>query len=245
MLFGRGVAATWFFVAAFGVMGLPAAVRAQSISVQPVTLQLAPGQMSATVKVTNDGDNPTGLQVRAFAWRQQDGQDDLTPSGEILASPPLTTLEPKATQIVRLLLRRPPNPTRESTYRLLIDQIPTGRPNVGGISLAIRLSLPIFASAAETPPAHLAFHVELNKGGNFLVFSNDGGKHEAVRDIVLISGDGHKLKIENASAYVLPGSTRRWRIVTPGSFSPSGNWRLAAHVISGDIDQSVPVVVHP
>jgi fimbrial chaperone protein len=237
LVLGAAVLAAWLLAAGAAV--------AQSLTVQPVSLQLGPGQMTATLSVTNGGDNPTGIQIRAFAWSQPNGKDELTATPAILASPPLTTLVPNSTQVVRLLLRQAPR-GREATYRLLLDQIPSATPSAPTtVTVTLRLSIPIFVEPQPVAPAHLDFHVELSGGQAYLVAANDGGRHDAVRDISLVAGDGRPLKTENGSAYVLSGVTRRWRIMTQGRPPPGGTWHLSAHLESGDIDQPVPVVAIP
>ena len=44
--------------------------RAQSLTVLPVSIQMAPGQMSSELMVINMGDTETSVQVRAFIWSQ-------------------------------------------------------------------------------------------------------------------------------------------------------------------------------
>src|SRR6478735_4896835 len=92
---------------------------AQEISVDPINVRMAPGQGAAILTVVNQGNRETSFQIRAFGWQQnQLGGDQLTPTDELLASPPLATVAPGATQIVRLVLRHLPQ-IREATYRIL------------------------------------------------------------------------------------------------------------------------------
>lgn len=115
-----------------------------SIGVMPVTVQLAPGQMATTLTVSNQGDRETAFQVRAYAWTQTGGSDQLTPTTELLASPPLGTIPAGGKQIMRLMLRRPAQ-GHEASYRILLDQIPPPA-EPGTINLACaypsRFSLP-------------------------------------------------------------------------------------------------------
>jgi P pilus assembly chaperone PapD len=101
------------------------AAGAQSLSVLPVNILLQPGQRATTLTVTNQGNRETAIQVRAYAWSQPDGDDQLTTSDSVVVSPPLASIAPGATQVVRLILRLPPSSAdREATYRILVDQIP-------------------------------------------------------------------------------------------------------------------------
>jgi fimbrial chaperone protein len=221
------------------------AARAQSLMVLPVNLQMAPGQRATTLTVINKGDIETAIQVRAYAWNQPGGDDQLTTSDAVLVSPPLTSIAAGASQVVRLVLRQPPQ-GREATYRIVLDQIPP--PAVPGVvRVVLRMSIPIFAQPATRAVPHVYFHIERDAGTMFLVALNDGGRHEAIREIVLWTSDGHQLKTESSSSpYVLAGVTRRWPIDAQGSLPVlDETLRLTAHADSGAIEQQVQVVNAP
>jgi fimbrial chaperone protein len=240
------IAATGRLVAFLGILLAARAASAQSLTVVPVTFQLPPGQAATALTLANGGSRATSVQVRAFAWSQSAGEDQLTPSAELVVSPPLATIAPGASQIVRLLLRRPPQ-DHEATYRILIDQIPPPA-EPGVVHVVLRLSLPVFAEAAtRTAPAHLQFRMTRDADEAYLVALNDGGRHQAVRNIVLTTSDGRKLKTEaNASPYVLAGASHRWRISARTLLPAAGETvRVTADADTGTgtIDQSIPVTV--
>ena len=241
----RRVVAAVGSVPAFLVLLAGGVAGAQSLMVLPVNVQMAPGQRATTLTVINRGDSETAIQGRAYAWNQPDGDDQLTTSDAVLVSPPLTSIAPGAAQVVRLVLRRLPQ-GREATYRIVLDQIPP--PVVPGtVRVVLRMSIPIFAQPATRAVPHVYFHIERDAGKIFLVALNDGGRHEAIREIVLWTSDGRKLKTEpSASPYVLAGVTRRWPIDAQGSLPlPDETLRLTAHADSGAIEQQVQVVNAP
>ena len=241
------VLAPLFASALFGaIMGPPAAsvAQAQGLSVLPVTIQLAPGQLAAALTVINQSDSETSFQVRPFAWHQQDGADQLSDTDDLLASPPLGTISAGATQVVRLVLRKPPQ-GREATYRILLDQIPPPA-TAGTVRIALRLSIPIFAEPATRAVPHVQWRI-LNSGRqSYLEALNDGDRHETARNIALASS-GSTDKVEaNISPYILAGSSRRWRIITSSlPLAPGTAPRLTAQMDSGPLDQTVPVVGGP
>ncbi len=162
------------------------------------------------------------------------------------ASPPLATIAPRATHIVRLVLRLPPQ-GREATYRLLLDQIPPPAAP-GTVRIALRLSIPVLAELAIRVAPHVQFHIERDTGQAWLVAFNDGGRHEAIRDIALTTSEGSGLQTEaNVSPYVLAGATCRWRIVAQARLPvPGGTVCLTAHADTGGIvDQPVSIVAGP
>jgi fimbrial chaperone protein len=221
------------------------AARAQALAVLPVNILLSPGQKTTTLTVTNQGTSETSIQIRAYAWSQNDGEDKLTSSDAVVVSPPLASIAAGATQVIRLILRQPPQDS-EATYRILVDQIPPPA-EPGIVHVVLRLSIPIFAQPITRAVPHLEFHLEDNAGQTYLVGTNDGLRHEAIREIVLTTGDGRTLKEEaSASPYILSGATRRWHITSPDSLPlPSVPLRLTAHGDAGIIEQQVQVVAKP
>jgi fimbrial chaperone protein len=215
------------------------------LSILPVNILLSPGQKAAALAVTNQGSSETAIQIRAYAWNQKDNDDQLTASDSVVVSPPLATIAPGGTQIVRIILRQPPQ-AREATYRILIDQIPPAA-EPGIVHMVLRMSIPIFAQPASRAAPHVLFHLEMDAGQLFLVGINDGLRHEAIRDIVLSTSDGRKLKpAPGGLPYILAGATRRWAIAAQGALPPvNDTLRMTAHADAGTIDQQVRVVGLP
>jgi fimbrial chaperone protein len=239
---GRRIAAAGLVL---GVLLAGHTVRAQSLTVLPVTIQMAPGQMAAALTVLNQGDAETSIQVRALTWHQTDGNDQLAPSGELMVSPPIGTIAAGGTQVVRLILRKPPE-GQEATYRVLVDQIPAPAAP-GTVRIALRLSIPIFAEPATRIAPHVQWRIESSRGQAYLVGVNDGSRHETIRDISLATSGGGLSKVEaNISPYILAGATRRWHILTPGLLmTPGASSHLTAHADMGAIDQPVSTGAGP
>ncbi len=219
--------------------------RAQSLTVLPVSITLAPGQMATSLMVVNQDEAETAVQIRAEAWSEAGGKESLTPSDELLASPPITRIPPGARQVVRLVLRKPVQ-GREATYRILLDQIPP--PAVPGIvHVVLRLSIPVFAEPPVQVLPRVRFHIETASGQAWLVAVNEGGRHELVRDIELVSAGGSwASSAGEASPYVLADSTHRWLIERhDGIAGPGGSVQMTAKVDNGALTQSIPVLAPP
>jgi fimbrial chaperone protein len=213
-------------------------VAVRGLTVTPVVINLAPQQLTTVLTLENHTDREADFQVRPFLWDQPDGSDRLTPTDAIVASPPLGKIAGGAKQVVRIVLRQPAQ-GREATYRLLLDQVPPP-PQPGQVGLALRLSLPLFAEPGVRVSSHLRWSVQPSGGAYALVAVNDGGRHETVRDMALTAADGRRLELEpNVSPYVLPGATRRWKILTPNVAPSREALRLTAHASNGVIDQAV------
>ncbi len=188
---------------------------AQSLKVIPVNVLMSPGQRTATLTVINEGSAETAIQIRTYAWGQAGGNDQLATSSEVIAGPPLASIAPGAAQIVRLVLRRMPEGP-EATYRILLDQIPSVAVP-GEVKIVLHMSIPIFAQPKSRTVSHVQFRVERDAGQVYLVGTNDSMRHEVIRDIVLSTSDGRKLKTAlGADPYILAGATRRWLILVQG-----------------------------
>jgi fimbrial chaperone protein len=215
---------------------------AQALSVLPVNVFLSPGQKATSLTITNQGTTETAIQLRAYAWNQKDNDDPLTASDAIVVSPPLVRIAPGTQQVVRLILRETPQ-GREATYRLLLDQIPPPA-EPGVVHMVLRLSIPIFAQPAGRVFPDMQFHLERDGEKIDLVAINAGNLHEKIRDIVLVTSDGRKLKAESGkSPYILSGATRRWPIAAQDSLPlTSETMQLTAQADAGAIDQQVRFV---
>lgn len=236
MAVGKALAAIFVLLLTGPIAG------AQALSVIPVNIFLSPGQKATSMTVTNQGKTETAIQIRVFAWNQPDGNDKLTASDEVVASPPIATMAPGATQVVRLILRKSPQ-DREATYRILLDQIPPPA-EPGVVHIVLRMSIPIFAQPAIRSFADVQFHLERDAGQIYLVGFNAGNLHESIRNIVLTTSDGRKLKEDtNTSPYILSGATRRWHIAAQDPLPLSSDTlQLTAHANAGAIKEQVRFV---
>ena len=78
-----------------------------SFEVNPIRVDLAPQERSSADRQ----EQRRGVRRSAgavLAWSQQDGRDVLSPTNEVLVSPPIATIAPDKEQIIRVGLRRAP-----------------------------------------------------------------------------------------------------------------------------------------
>ena len=214
----------------------------QGLAVSPVTIEMQAGQRTAVLTVQNHSDADAAFQVRPFAWDQAQGLDTLQPTDDVLVSPPLGRLPVGASQVVRLVLRRPAD-GREASYRVWLDQIPPPA-SPGKVAFSLRLSIPVFVEPAGRIAARVRWSVEQRGAELVLAGVNEGTRRQVVRQVVLNAPDGARFGLEaNVSPYILAGATRRWRILSEGPPpSPGETLRLTARADTGDVDQGVPVV---
>src|SRR3546814_20680504 len=101
-------------------------------------------QTASALGLSNTGKSALHAQVRIFHWTQADGNDKLTPTTDLVASPPMVSIEPGKRQLVRIIRVNDgliPHKV-ERTFRLLVDELPgPGRP---GVKFDHSYSIPVF-----------------------------------------------------------------------------------------------------
>ena len=134
---------------------LLAAVKAQaasSVLIWPIDPVLEADQQASALWLENRGTAPANLQVRVFAWRQGDYQEQFQAQREIIGSPPVANIAPGQKQLIRLTRTGPSPAGQEQAYRIIIDEIPPAIPvdkaepgATAAIRLQMRYSVPLFA----------------------------------------------------------------------------------------------------
>jgi fimbrial chaperone protein len=223
------------------------AASAGSLSVSPIRVDFASGQRSVTLIVRNDGDQTTLVQTQLVAWSQADNEDRLEPTTDLLASPPIFELVPGGVQTVRLALRRPADPDRERSYRIVVSEVPgPPQPDFTGATFALKLSLPVFVDAATTKAVpQLAWSGAVDADGSLvLVATNTGTKHVQMRTVDVMH-DGPGADGRHAGLwYVLSGQRRSVKVAPlPGRAIATDRVRIHADTDAGIV--AADVVLDP
>jgi fimbrial chaperone protein len=189
--------------------------EAANLQISPVSIAFEPGQGAAGINLQNFGDTPLYGQVRVYTWEQKDGIDVLTPTGEVVASPPIIEVAARSTQTIRLVRRKQDGGAVERSYRILIDEIPR---NEAGSGVAIRLqySVPVFVAptVAGAAPA-LSFSLAQRDGKLVLRARNDGAVHAQIGATRVRAGAGAGAEVEVSKGllgYALAGQAREWQL---------------------------------
>ncbi|TDW61818.1 fimbrial chaperone protein [Novosphingobium sp. PhB55] len=197
------------------------AQSAGSLLLWPVSPVIEGDQPAAALWLENPGKAPITLQVRVYAWAQQNGENVYAAQNDILGTPPILTIAPGERQLVRLTRLVPPPSVPEKPYRVVVDQIPTSDAQTtpgAAVTFRMRYSLPLFSYArpedarkkAPAPPPRLAWRPVSEAGGRFLEIRNSGGGHARLSGVAF-SGNGKRSSLnEGLFGYVLPGATMRW-----------------------------------
>lgn len=219
--------------------------QAQGIEVSPVNVQLVPGQMATTLTVTNHNTRKVSFQIRGFSW-QLDGPDKdvLAPTDDLLASPPIATVQPGASQVVRLVLRKAAQ-GGEGTYRIIFDQLPPPD-EPGVIHVLVRISIPVFAEPEAPIAPKVNWEIANADGRWWLIATNGGTRHLSVSKIKLEALGGHELQVQvNSPPHILAGATRRWLIQADAKLTPNEVVHLTADADVGVVDQRITIDAGP
>ena len=197
--------------------------HAGSFAVNPVRVTLSATQTVAAVTVQNVGSEPTVVQLETSTWTQHDGADVLAPTSEVLATPPILTIQPGASRVIRVGLRRAPDARQELTYRLFLREVPPPEPISQGLRVALLVSMPIFVVPPRLPAPDVHWRALRTQDGKIRVqATNTGASHIQLGQLdVALSADGTKLSSRNMSEYVLPNNSREWT-VDAKSLPPTG-----------------------
>lgn len=212
---------------------------AGGLQLEPVRVTLTPAHPTAALTVRNAGDAPMVVQLRPTAWAQRNGQDAYAPTRELLATPPIFTLAPGATQVVRVGLRRAPDPRRELTYRLYLQEVPgpvSGTARGHGLRVLLRLGVPVFVAPPGAAP-QLEWRAERRADGVRLTFANAGNAHVQIADLAVATAkDDKPLFARPLGAYVLAGESRYWDFAMADPPSAGTPLRLKARTDAGESD---------
>ncbi|WP_448099927.1 fimbrial biogenesis chaperone [Luteibacter jiangsuensis] len=234
MVSGRNLALWPAWAAAAAVLLATMAnapVQASALQVSPVRVEFEPSEKAQAVYLMNNGKEPLDAQIRIQRWTQQQGEDVLAASDDLVASPAIVKVAPGQRQVVRLVRREPTAPSGEQSYRVLIDELPTRQaPKHSGITVLMRYSIPIFITSSsapkvddDKPPAQetdlSTIHAQLvsqGAGKTELRVSNKGPTHIRISHLDIGLAEG-KRSIVTAGllGYVLPGQEMSWPVNVP------------------------------
>jgi fimbrial chaperone protein len=228
-------------VLAIAALAATGTAAASTVSISPVRLELSSAKSTAVLVVRGQDDAPVVLQVRPVAWSQRSGEDQLDDTQEILVSPPLFTLAPRGEQILRVALRRSPDPSRELDYRLVFDEVLPAKPaGFTGLRVALRITLPVFVAAqTRTAPELTWRHGWLADGSLRLEAQNHGSAHIQIRDLDVQITDRPQTTLHTDSArYLLPGARAKWQLRTSAGALRPGKLLVHGHSDAGDFTVS-------
>lgn len=232
---------------------LPINGWALNLIIWPISPSLTTPQQTTELWLENQDSHNTVMQIRLFAWRQQQGTNLYAEQNEILLSPPMVNIASKTKQLIRIINTQPAQVEQERAYRIIIDEIPNPLNNTNdkpqtGFKVQMRYSLPFFVygkniitntyqnqaqKQAITQPK-LSYTLKQIGQKKQLFIHNAGVIHAHLTDVK--TKDGQNLT--EAIGYVLPNATM--------TFPLTKSYRLSAtENLSATINDQNDVVILP
>lgn len=224
-------------IAAALLCALPAA--AGSLAIGPIRVQMIGSERTAILTIRNVDTTPTSIQIRTVDWSQADGADVYSPSAVLMASPPLTTLAPGESQVIRLVIENLPDAPKERAFRLIIDEIPPAPEEASmGVQTAIRALVPVFVTPSLDSRPRLRWTATRSGEQVILTALNDGDSRERLMSLQVKAG-GQPVNNTPLDGYVLSGGQRSWTL--DGAGTEAGSLAVSAEGEYGTVEANVPV----
>jgi fimbrial chaperone protein len=229
----RAVAA--LFLAALATGATPAA--ASAFRINPISVAVAPDQGAAELRLDNADAKPVAVRVTALRWTQADGRDHTQATSDLVVSPPIFTVGAGAQQLIRVGFR---NRIPGAAYRLIVEEIPGPKALGTGISVSLKLDLPLYVIARRGVAPVLSWAVRRGADGALVVEGrNSGSLHEQILAIEARGATGQVVGRSEAMGVVLPSSSRIWNL----GRKPGAPSELVVRTAQGETH--VPVRVAP
>jgi fimbrial chaperone protein len=183
---------------------------AGTLQVNPVLLEISANRRTATVTLRNQEASAVTVRAYPLEWRQADGDESYAETSAVIVSPPIFTIAPGATQLIRVGLRSPSG--ARQAYRLIIEEVPDASPS-NGIRVALRLNIPLYAMIPAGEASAMRWSAWQEADGGWTVEAVNGGPgYVRLSHETALSATGIRADDEVNFGTVLPGATRRWRI---------------------------------
>jgi fimbrial chaperone protein len=219
---------------------LASTAQAADLRASPVLIDPEPGARTATLTVINEEQTPMKVQIRVEAWSQQNGQNVLVPTKDVVASPPFVALTPGQHYLVRVVRTAKAPPKGEEAYRVLVDEVPDPNSNTpGAVKLIVRQSIPAFFSDEPRRTAIVDWSVAGEGTGIQLVAKNRGTRRLRLSDVTLESNGKSVYHQDGLVGYVLPGTTMHWPIAADPALAADKSLQLKATSDTGAVEVSL------
>ncbi len=201
-----GFAAVLLFCAGYPLTAYAA------VDISPVLVEMSEQQNKQVVRISNSGETPKSFQVDVVAWSQSDEDREIyTPTDELLAVPPLFTLQPGEQQVVRIGLMRAADTDKELSYRVFLTELEPPQleeQTASGISIRLRFGVPVFvAPLAPASPGVEFMALRTIDKHRFMELKNTGNVRVKVNEVRYQAPTSLDKDESQAVFYLHPGKT--------------------------------------
>lgn len=224
---------------------LGGAAVAGAFQISPIRITLSTKAPIAVLTVRNQSAETSVMQLKAMAWTQSEKDDIYTPTNDVLATPPIFSLPPGGTQIIRVGIRRKAHAQRELAYRLFLQEVPvTASAAKGGdVKVALRFGIPVFVAPANQKSSQPVLDwrvLTLAPAALRIEAVNRGAVHVQISGIGIHAPDGGPLLAAyRGMDYVLPYQRRHWQVPVNPQLTLGTPLTLQAQTDAGEFHAEV------
>lgn len=216
------------FLRLLGAAGLGWLASAPVAAVQPAgaggislnqTRVILTGDSAQTLTVTNSSDSAFLIQSRAL--HSPDGGA----AAPFTLTPPLFTLAPGSSQMLRILPQNAPLPAdRESLFYLSVLAIPAGeqpQSDAAQMSMGIRFNLKLFyrPTGLDAPTDAQGCRLRFTQSARMVRINNPTPYYQTLGTLML---DGKAVSLTPRAALLAPGETRHY----PAATAARAQWQI-------------------
>lgn len=236
----------WLSLIGLGIVFFNFLAYGSSIEVNPVRLQMLPGQKITSFEITNYSGAQVVLQLSAVRWTKVFGKDRHEETKDVVITPPLMHLNPQEKQLVRIGITTPPNAKKGETYRIIIKEVPSSNvmPSLS-INTLLEIRVPLVVAPLVPSQPKIIWKVT-RSGAKKLTLSlqNVGESYISLHGISLSNKNEKKPFVEKPiSYYILPSQKQEYEFDLPNSLKKS-DVEIKADTDQGEITAIVPITGH-
>jgi fimbrial chaperone protein len=182
------------------------------VDISPVLVEMSEQQDKQVVRISNSDEAAKSFQVDVVAWSQSDDDREIyTPTNDLLAVPPLFTVQPGEQQVVRIGLMRGADTDEELSYRVFFTELEPPQIDeraVSGINVRLRFGIPVFvAPLAEAAPGVQFVKFQTIDKHTFMKLKNTGNVRVKVNEVHFQALTSPDKEVSQAVFYLHPGKT--------------------------------------
>ncbi len=180
---------------------------ASALELSPVTVILSEAKPIGSVVLRNEKDRPAAFELEGLKWSQRDGRDIHTVDSDLIVTPPIVSLAPGESILVRVgLLSTAPDAVAEDSYRLKILDISSLEETRTPLKIRTQVLMPVFVRPAESVEDIVSTLATDREGRTCLFLENNGNVHQKLVSVASRSDASQSVAVQQ---YVLAGGKGR------------------------------------
>jgi fimbrial chaperone protein len=235
----RASVVAWLWIFLIAVFLAPEA-RPSAFDVQPVRIEILPSRRSAALKISNRSGEPLTVQTSVMKWSLQDAKQTYAEVDDFVLNPPIFTVAPHSSQVVRLGPRAQQFDAVEKSYRLILTEVPGPLPiGFSGTRTVLRISVPIFIRQNAVLTNKISWEAWLESDGSITIDAENQGTSHVQFERLQLTNSG-KSTMRTANQYALPQEKVEWKCNEP-EVRGATQITVAASTDAGDINEVLAV----